>query len=236
MDNTARTPELLQDRAAEAGTLLPMLDPQILAFTFLALLLTMTPGADTLVLFRNVLRGGRFSGFTTALGGRLGLVVHAALSAAGLSAVLAHSATAYQILKWAGAAYLVLLGSKSLLGALRPPRDPEPEPTSALSRSPFLEGFLTNVLNPKTAVFYLAFLPQFITPSDPVFARSLLLCGIHIFVSLLWYGLLCLLFVEARKVLARPPVRRFLDGVSGTFLAALGLRLAFSESELSGLG
>ncbi len=206
-----------------------MIDPRTLAFFPLALLLTMTPGADTLVLFRNVLRGGRRAGIATAVGGRCGLLVHAVLSAWGLSAVLAHSATAYQVLKWAGAFYLVLLGLKSFMGAFRSSRVHRNEPGSAPSGNPFREGFLTNVLNPKTAVFYLAFLPQFIGPSDPVFARSLFLCGIHILVSLLWYGLLCLLFSQARRWLTRPGVRRFLHTLNGTVLVALGLRLAMSD-------
>lgn len=215
-----------------------MKNPGVLAFAALALLLTMTPGADTLVLFRNVLRGGRLAGLVTAVGGRFGLLVHALLSAAGLSAVLAHSAAAYQALKLAGAAYLVFLGLRSLWAAWRPTPGTmlgidSGAPSASRGRahrSPFLEGFLTNVLNPKTAIFYLAFLPQFIGPGEAVLPTSLLLCGIHIVLSLLWYGLLCLAFGAARRFLVRPLVRRTLDAASGAVLAAFGLRLAWGEA------
>ena len=204
-----------------------MIDTEILAFATLAALLTLTPGADTMLLFRNVLRGGRGAGVATALGGRFGLVVHALLSAVGLSAVVAHSALAYDVLKIAGAGYLLWLGVKTILKAgsgagLR-------APVGRWTGHPFVEGFLTNVLNPKTAVFYLAILPQFVRPEDSVLSRSLLLCGIHVAMSLAWYLSLCLLFASAQRVLTRPRVRRVLDVGSGLALAALGIRLGLAS-------
>ncbi|MCB1034298.1 MAG: LysE family translocator [Acidobacteria bacterium] len=204
-------------------------DHGILAFAALALLLTLTPGADTMVLFRNVLRGGRRAGWTTAVGGRFGLVVHALFSSLGLSAVLAHSAAAYQTLQLVGAAYLIWLGIRSIFTGLRGSAAEAAPLATPGRRSPFFEGFLTNVLNPKTAVFYLALLPQFVSEGENVLLESLLLASLHILLSLAWYGLLCLTFARARELLARPPVRRVLDATSGAVLTALGLRLALSR-------
>lgn len=222
-----------------------MPEADLLTFTLLATLLTLTPGADTLVLLRNVLRSGTRAGMATALGGRFGLAVHATLSALGLSAVLAHSASAYAALKLVGACYLVWIGIQSLIAATRSgDRGADPVTSVAPNRStregsllerlrlrgPFGEGLLTNVLNPKTALFYLAFLPQFVRPDDHVFVRSLLLCSVHVGISLVWFLGLSVGLGRARRFLStRSPVHRLLEGVSGAFLTALGIRLAIFE-------
>jgi RhtB (resistance to homoserine/threonine) family protein len=212
-----------------------MLDPQVLVFTGVAALLTITPGADTFLVIRNVLRGGRRAGIVTTLGICCGLFVHAVLSALGLSIVLMQSATAYLVLKWAGALYLMWLGFGSIRDAIRggdrawsrserattdSPRD---------QRYPFLEGLTNNVLNPKVAVFYLAFLPQFIGPGDPALAKSLVLAGIHFVQGIVWLVGLAFLFDRGRVVLASARARRSLEAVSGTVLLGFGVRLAFED-------
>jgi len=153
-----------------------MFDSQVLAFTLVAAILTMTPGADTLLVVRNVLRGGRGDGFVTMFGICSGLYAHAVLSALGISVILMHSATAFTVLKIAGACYLVWLGIQSLQSAGRASAAPELADAGAV-RVPavrsFREGFLTNLLNPKVIVFYLALLPQFIGPDDPVLQARL---------------------------------------------------------------
>lgn len=146
----------------------------MLAFIVAAALLTLSPGPDTMLVLRNTLRGGRSAGLRTTLGISSGLIVHATLSALGLSVILVQSAAAFEIVKLAGAGYLVWLGIQSLRAAVRgqPPVAGAP---AAGPQRPFREGLLTNVLNPKVAVFYLAFLPQFIATGDPVFLKPLLL-------------------------------------------------------------
>src|SRR5262249_55054630 len=161
-----------------------MIDAQVVAFTLIAAALTLTPGADTMLVVRNVLRGGRRDGVVTTVGICLGLFVHATLSAMGVSVLLLHSATAFHLAKCAGACYLVWLGIQSLGGAVcRQSHATGMEggvtTTVVSSQRCFLEGMLSNVLNPKVAVFYLAFLPQFISPTDAVLQKSLLLAGIH---------------------------------------------------------
>ncbi len=209
-----------------------MFDSQVLAFTVLAALMTMSPGADTLLVVRNALRGGRRDGLATALGICSGLYVHALLSALGVSMVLMHSATAFTALKFAGAAYLVWLGLQSLRSAGRDL--PQAANASApLERVParrsFREGFLTNLLNPKVIVFYLALLPQFIGPDDPVLQKSLLLTAIHAVEGIVWFAIVSFLVDRSRRFFLRPLLRRWIDAACGTFLVALGVRLALQR-------
>lgn len=209
-----------------------MLDPQVLAFTLLAALMTMSPGADTLLVVRNVLRGGRRDGIATTLGICSGLYVHALLSSLGVSVILMHSATAFLALKIAGAVYLVWLGVQSLRAAARGGMTAaQAEPTAArvsAGRS-WREGFLTNLLNPKVIVFYLALLPQFISPGDAVLAKSLLLTAIHAVLGIIWFTIVSFLVDRSRRFLLRPLMRRWIDAVCGCFLVALGLRLAMQR-------
>ena len=219
-----------------------MLDHRVLVFTGIAALLTITPGADTFLVIKNVLRGGRQAGVVTTLGICCGLFVHATLSALGLSIVLMHSANAYLGLKWAGALYLMWLGLGSIRDAIRGGGDgwswsepaetgsPRSERVAAFRlRYPFVEGLANNVLNPKVAVFYLAFLPQFIGPGDPALAKSLLLAGIHFVQGIVWLVGLAFLFDRGRVVLASARARRALEAISGTVLLGFGVRLAFED-------
>ena len=132
-----------------------LIDPQVLAFTLVAALMTMVPGADTFLVVRNSLRGGRRDGWLTVAGICTGLFVHALLSALGVSAVIAHSATAFLVLKVAGAGYLAWLGIQSLRRAVRGAAA-QPADSVAAARVPalrcFREGLLTNLLNPKVIV------------------------------------------------------------------------------------
>ena len=137
---------------------------QVIAFTLAAAALTIAPGANDMLVMRNVLRGSRRDGSVTAFGICTGLFVHATLSACGVSMLLMYSATVFHLVKLAGAGYLVWLGMQSLRSAIRTPPLPNcletVEPTRR--RAPqhaFLEGVLSNVLNPNAMVFYLAFLP-----------------------------------------------------------------------------
>jgi threonine/homoserine/homoserine lactone efflux protein len=208
------------------------MDPQLWAFLLVATLLAVTPGADTLLVARNVLGRGRTAGLATIAGIAAGCFVHAALSAVGVSLILVRSAEAFHALKWGGAAYLVILGIQSIRGWWRAD-DVAPDAAAAdreragsrRGRS-FLEGLLTNVLNPKVGLFYLAFLPQFIRPGDPVFARSLLLGALHVGIGVVWLSLLSLSLVRIRPLVESRLWRARLEGASGAVLIALGIRLA----------
>lgn len=212
-----------------------MIDPQVLTFTGVVALLTITPGADTMLVLRSVLAQGRRAGLLTTLGVCSGLFVHATLSALGLSLILMHSAAAFTAVKWVGAGYLLFLGAQSLW-RLRGPAPAHPTldaaPVLAASPalwSPLLTGVLTNLLNPKVAVFYLAFLPQFIAPPDPILAKSLLLAGIHAALGIVWLSLITLLVSRFRGLVASPAIRRRLEALTGVVLIGFGLRLAAEQ-------
>jgi len=209
-------------------------EAQVIAFTVAAAVLTVAPGSDNMLVIRNVLRGGRRDGMVTAFGICAGLFVHATLSACGVSMLLMHSTTAFQFVKLAGACYLVWLGVQSLRSAVRRPPPTHRVEEVVLTRgiAPqqcLLEGFLSNVLNPKAAVFYLAFLPQFLGPRESVLRQSLLLASIHYVEAILWFVLLSIMLDHIRRFILKSTVRRWLDGLCGTVLVGFGARLALER-------
>jgi threonine/homoserine/homoserine lactone efflux protein len=197
---------------------------QLLPFVGAAILIALTPGADTALVVRNALVAGAAPARRTALGTSSGLLVWGAASACGLAAVLNASAEAYTTVKLAGAAYLIWLGIQAIrhAGAYGPAN-------AARSGSPFRQGLLCNLLNPKAGVFFTALLPQFVSPQDPALAVSLLMTAIAAAASLLWLTIYATLVPRAGDVLRRPPVRRALDRVTGTVLIGLGVRLVLSR-------
>ena len=208
-----------------------MIDSQVLAFALVAALMTMSPGPDTMLVVRNALRGGRRDGLLTVAGICSGLFVHALLSALGVSAVLMYSAAAFTVMKVVGACYLVWLGIKSLRSAARgaPAAIVDGGAGTVAASQSFREGLLTNVLNPKVVVFYLALVPQFIGPGDAVMLKYVLLTGIHYVEGILWLGGVALLVAGSRGMFLRPAWRQWIDAACGTILVALGLRLALQR-------
>ncbi|HEY7250799.1 MAG TPA: LysE family translocator [Methylomirabilota bacterium] len=200
------------------------------AFALVATLLAITPGADTLLVVRNALTRGRTAALATVAGIAGGCLVHATLSAVGVSLILVQSAEAFAALKLGGAAYLIVLGVQSVRRWLRPDEGP-PAAADGGRAAPrrlrsFLEGFLTNVLNPKVGIFYLAFLPQFIGPGDPVLTRSLLLGTLHIGIGVIWLSILSFGVGRVRPLVESRIWRARLEGSSGAVLIGLGVRLA----------
>ena len=201
-----------------------------LVFLGVVALLTITPGADMAMVSRSVLTGGRRDALATTLGICAGCLVWAIVSAAGVAAVLAASHTAYDALRLVGAAYLVWLGVQSLLAARRGDyRDIGEERSPARRSSAFRQGLLTNLFNPKIAIFYSTFLPQFIGPGDPALLISMLLAGVHIALGIAWLSVYAWLLQRAVDAFKGSRVRRALDALTGTVLVALGLRLALER-------
>jgi threonine/homoserine/homoserine lactone efflux protein len=197
---------------------------QLLPFIGAAILIALTPGADTALVVRNALVAGAAPARRTALGTASGLMVWGAASACGVAAVLNASAEAYTTVKLAGAAYLIWLGIQAIRHAgVHQPAG------GARSGSPFRQGLLCNLLNPKAGVFFTALLPQFVSPQDPALAVSLLLTAIAAGTSLIWLTVYATLVPRAGDVLRRQPVRRAIDRVTGTVLIGLGVRLALSK-------
>lgn len=210
------------------------MDPQFLTFLIAITLLTITPGVDTVLIIRNTTRGGWRDGALSSLGICSGLFVHAVVSAVGISVILLQSAWAFNALKLAGAGYLIWLGIVSLRSAVRQGTplvlNGPPDRVAHFSvRRSLLEGFLSNVLNPKTIVFYMAFLPQFIDPARSALQQSLFLAGLHFVIAMVWQCLLASLVHQAKTWMQNQKVRRSLDGLTGSIMMAFGIKLALDR-------
>ncbi|HUP91945.1 MAG TPA: LysE family translocator [Solimonas sp.] len=208
-----------------------ILDPQILAFAAVALLVTISPGPDTFLVIGNTLARGTRGGLATVLGIVTGGLFHAALMGLGLSQLLVHSESAFYAVKAVGAGYLFYLGARALLNVWRKPAADAPLGATRTPsvRACYAQGVLTNALNPKVAAFYLAFLPQFMQPGDPFAAKALLMVGIHYAMGLVWLSLVVLGVRRLSRQLAREGVRRWLDSVIGAVMMAFAVRLAVAS-------
>jgi threonine/homoserine/homoserine lactone efflux protein len=204
-----------------------------LLFLAAGVLLNLTPGQDTMFIIGRSLSGGQRSGVAAAFGIAVGSVGHTLAAALGLSVILATSAVAFTVVKIAGAAYLIYLGAKLLSGRHRPAAadSADTQVSSPGTRAAFVQGILTNLLNPKVALFFLAFLPQFIDTTSPTRTLAFLaLGGTFITTGLAW----CLVIAVAAGrlqafFLRNPDMRTLLDRVVGALFLALGARLAWSR-------
>ncbi|MFZ2990084.1 LysE family translocator [Ideonella sp.] len=198
-------------------------------FASAVFVLNATPGVDFLLTVSRTLQGGVRAGVAAVLGINAGCVVHALAAAFGLAALLAVHPAAFRLIQWAGAAYLVWLGWGMWRNAWRPASAATHDSPALAARPLWLDfraGLLTNVLNPKVALFFLAFLPQFVPAGSPSETASFLLLGG-------WFVLqgglfsLALVAVAARlgRLQARPAVQRGLNALGGTLFMALSLRL-----------
>jgi threonine/homoserine/homoserine lactone efflux protein len=200
-------------------------------FVVSGLLLNITPGQDTLYIVGRTLAQGRRAGLLSVLGISTGSVIHTLAAAFGLSAILATSATAFTVVKLAGAGYLVYLGMKLLLERPAPAVGPAPAAVTASDWSVYRAGLLTNVLNPKVALFFMAFLPQFVAPDAGARLLPFLFLGaVFVFNGTLW----CLVLVWTAAAMSRRLQRSTSWGLalkraSGALFVGLGARLALSK-------
>jgi len=211
---------------------MPVPSEQLLQFLIGSILVTIVPGPDMALVTRQVLIGGTSLAQRTIFGNLTGLVVHAVALAAGLSALLAASAEAYTVVKLAGAAYLILLGIQTLLSARRDaPADVEEAASRSLPspRTAYVQGLVSTVLNPKPALLFLTYLPQFIDESRAVLPQIAFLAAVHILVGLVWMIAYAHLVHRAHRMLTRRDVRRWLESATGVVLIALGLRVALEQ-------
>ena len=204
--------------------------PQLLLFIAAGWLLNLTPGPDVLYIVNHALRGGVRPGVVAALGIVSGCFVHVVAAAVGVSALLATSATAFTVLKWVGAAYLVFMGVRLLRSRPSPLAVAPALAVPSLWRV-YQRGFLTNVLNPKVALFFLAFVPQFIPPDAPHKAWTFLALGLIFNLNSLPInlGYAWLAAWAARRLDAVQKAMHWLDRAAGLMFLGFGLRLAMTD-------
>jgi threonine/homoserine/homoserine lactone efflux protein len=195
---------------------------QLAAFLGVSAVVIVTPGQDTALTIRNTLLGGRSGGIATAAGVVSGQLVWALAASAGLSAVLLASAPLFMAIRIAGAAYLVLLGIQALVAAVRGAQRAHADAAPRRRRAPYRQGVLSNLGNPKMAVFFTSLLPQF----GSSFAAMLGLGLVFATLTLVWLSAYAVAVAKATHFLQRSWVRRALDAVTGLVLVALGLRVA----------
>jgi threonine/homoserine/homoserine lactone efflux protein len=205
----------------------------IFSFAAVAALVTITPGLDTALVLRSALSDGRRNAFATALGINTGVLVWAVGAAVGASALLNASRTAYRALQLVGAAYIVILGFKMLRNSFE--RTPGGDVAavsikvqSSLGRS-YRAGVLTNLLNPKIGVFYIALLPQFIPKGSSAVWVGVLLAIVHNIEGLMWFALIIGIAGRARTMLSTRRSQRLVNRLAGSVLIGFGIKLARSK-------
>lgn len=199
----------------------------LLAFTFAATLLTLTPGLDTALILRTATVEGKQQAMRAALGINAGCLLWGAAVAFGLGALIAVSELAYDLLKYCGAAYLAWLGLNMLL---RPRSALSPvEACGKPAANWFLKGMTGNILNPKIGIFYVSFLPQFIPQGQPLVAWTFGLVSIHVLLGLIWSMVLIGATQPLAGVLRREKVIKWMDRTTGMIFVLFAARLAFSK-------
>jgi threonine/homoserine/homoserine lactone efflux protein len=196
------------------------------AFLLVAALLVVTPGVDMALVSKNALLHGRRVALLTALGINAGIVVWTLAAALGVAALVRASAAAFTVLKLAGAAYLVYLGLQAIWLSRRRGRPQDLGVPGHGRPSGLRQGLLSNLANPKVAVFFTSFIPQFVSPGSSVLLSSLALGAIFNLLGVVWLLAFALFVSRAGELLRRPRVKAALDRLTGCVLVGFGVRLA----------
>lgn len=202
---------------------------QIFAFTIVASLLVMSPGPNGVLIAKTVPTSGQAAGFANIAGFVTAFYLHGALSILGISILLVQSAVAFTIVKYLGAAYLCWIGVRALLDAIRGVEKTatvNPAKRKRTMVNAYVEGFLTNALNPKVSMFYLAAFPQFIPTGDTSANAAFLLVMLHSIINAVWFTAMVVLFSRLVKVAGSGRFQRWLKGVTGIVFIGFGIKLA----------
>ncbi|MFJ7744570.1 LysE family translocator [Peribacillus sp. NPDC097295] len=202
-------------------------------FIMMCILLILLPGPDTAIATKNTFSVGKRGGLQTMLGTCCALLIHTTAAVLGLSAIIVKSALLFSIFKYVGAVYLIYLGIKTLWGL----RNKEVAATDEMnsenkyeSKSCFKQGFLTNLLNPKVAVFFLTFLPQFVNPGHDTFLPFLLMGATYTILTALWFFFYIYLLNQISAFMKKPRTQMVFEGITGTILIGFGLKLAMEKA------
>ena len=204
---------------------------QWLVFVPITVLLAVTPGADTILVMRLTITDGRVTALRAILGILSGLLIWATLAVLGIGAVVAASARAFDIIRYAGAAYLAYLGVLAIRSShfMAPVRTGAEQAPPLSAAQAYRRGLFTNLLNPKVGVLFTSFLPQFVVAGSSVLVQTTALALFFIATGVGWQVLLTSLVVRFRHALERPRVRRWLDWLTGIVLILIALRLVLER-------
>lgn len=200
-----------------------------LSFTIVASLLVVSPGPNGVLIAKTVPVSGKGAGFSNVVGFIVAFYVHGTLSILGISAILLASSNAFFIVKMLGAAYLCWIGIKALRVAFRKDIYTPTTPVAKRKRTlgaAFTEGLLTNALNPKVSMFYLAAFPQFITAGDGAVGFAFVLVSLHALINALWFAAMVLLLTRLTGFAQGGSFQRWLNGVTGIVFLGFGAKLA----------
>ncbi len=201
----------------------------ILTFAFVAALLVMSPGPNGVLITKTVPTSGRAAGLANTLGFMSAFYLHGALSILGISVILLQSAWAFAAVKYIGAAYLFWIGAKALYAAMKGETTAQTVAAAKHKRSllrAYGEGLLTNALNPKVSMFYLAAFPQFITAGETTAVAAFSLVTVHALICGLWFSTMTVLLARLSRNLRSNGFQRWLKGVTGVVFMGFGLKLA----------
>ncbi|MEC2473370.1 LysE family translocator [Bacillus thuringiensis] len=204
-----------------------------LLFIIMSICLIILPGPDTAMATKNTLIAGKVGGVKTVFGTCIALLIHTLAAVIGLSALIVKSALLFSIFKYVGALYLIYIGIKALLAV----RNKEGVDTNDISlnnenkhTSCFRQGFLTNLLNPKIAVFFLTFLPQFLNPNHNTFIQLLVTGLTYLVLTAFWFAFYIFLIDKISAFMKKPKTQRYIQGLTGIVLIGFGVKLAFEKS------
>ncbi|UII28280.1 LysE family translocator [Fulvivirga maritima] len=200
-------------------------------FLIAGIILNITPGADTLYIMSRSISQGTKAGIFSVLGIISGAIGHIILASLGLSIILAQSAMAFQIVKYLGAAYLIFMGIKSIISSSKSGLSLNSKPPQR-HRKIYISGVFTNLLNPKVALFFLAFLPQFIDHEHSESPAPFLILGLTFLTTGTIWCVIVAVFAGrlSEKFRQNPKIKTWLDRVSGTIFIALGIKLALTKN------
>jgi RhtB (resistance to homoserine/threonine) family protein len=201
----------------------------MITYLIMTFFVVLSPGVDTALITKRTIAEGKKDGLQMALGITAGSLVHTLAATLGISMLILQSAVAFTILKWVGAIYLIYLGIRSLVKRIQTEQSNE---TNRFNKGgAFKEGLLSNILNPKVAVFFITFLPQFVTGKDTAAIELLTMGSIYAIVSILWFVcyVYCLHYV--REWLLSPTVQIYMEKATGIVLVGFGIKLLFTQAE-----
>lgn len=197
----------------------------------MCILLIILPGPDTAIVTKNTLINRRVGGLKTSLGIVCALLFHTFAAVVGLSAIIVKSALLFSIIKYAGAVYLIYLGVKIIWSLIKKEETIEmTTKNESENRSCFRQGFFTDILNPKVAIFFLSFFPQFVEPGNDTLVPFLIMGVTFTLLSAIWLVIYIYLLHHISAFMKKPMAKNIIEGITGTIIIAFGIKLAFEKA------